>query len=75
MKIYFIDSSGTCHDPILVRADAFGRMQFQSPLHCCSMGQRCQGEEVSVLAECPPDSGGGHMIALPRFTYTGREAV
>ena len=58
-KIYFFDSFGTCNgrtgaNRILVRADAFGRMEFRSPLHCCGKGQRCQGEEVCVSMECPP---------------------
>ena len=57
-KIYFFDSFGTCNgrtgaNRILVRADAFGRMEFRSPLHCCGKGQRCQGEEVCVSMECP----------------------
>ena len=58
-NIYFFDSPGTCNgrtgaNRILVRADAFGRMEFRSPLHCCGKGQRCQGEEVCVSMECPP---------------------
>ena len=73
VKIYFLDSIGTCNsytgaNTIIVRADAFGRMCFHSPLHCC-MGQPCEGEKVCVLMECPPDSD--NLVQLSTFTYAG----